>query len=327
MAHKLKKMHLTSVDLVRAGANQEADILLFKSDTPQEGAESPTEGEKNIFKRFIAWLRENPTEDASELTDPDEIEKAYTTFDQVNDTRESRDLLWRYTDALTCSIHSIIEDRDLDKEAKSQMMNESLDQFSKAMRELFGKLCAIQIPSPSDEVKCVGKSAPDYDVIHEVTKSETIVEVEKYNSFHDERGRFASAPGGGGAVGGISHRTVAGGGISIHVKNGKEPKSGYMCATYTDRSTWLKGDTVTNPEKRTAAIKSFMEKNKDVLADPDNYLGTWYDTSTGNISLDISRNFKSKSEAIKFATEHNEKAIWDVKNMAEISTGGTGNNI
>jgi hypothetical protein len=153
------------------------------------------------------------------------------------------------------------------------------------------------------------------------------VEVEKYNSFHDEHGRFASAPGGGGAVGGISHRTITGGGISIHVKNGKEPKSGYMCATYTDRSTWLKGDTVSNPEKRTAAIKSFMEKNKDVLSDPDNYLGTWYDTSTGNISLDISRNFKSKSAAVKFATEHNEKAIWDVKNMAEISTGGTGNNI
>lgn len=325
MATKLKNMKLTSVDLVRAGANQEAHICLSKSDTSQEGAETPSEGEKNIFKRFIAWLRENPTEGSSELTDPNEIEKAFTTFDQINDTRESRDLLWRYTDALTCSIHSIIDDRDLDKETKSKMMNESLEQFSKAMRGLFEKLCAIQ---PSDvKADSVGKSAPDYDVIHEVSKAETIVEVEKYNSFHDENGRFASAPGGGGAVGGISHRTIAGGGISIHVKNGKEPKSGYMCATYTDRSTWLKGEDVTNPEKRTAAIKSFMEKNKDVLSDPDNYLGTWYDTSTGNISLDISRNFKSKSAAIKFATEHNEKAIWDVKNMAEISTGGTGNNI
>lgn len=31
MATKLKKMHLTSVDLVRAGANQKADICLYKS--------------------------------------------------------------------------------------------------------------------------------------------------------------------------------------------------------------------------------------------------------------------------------------------------------
>ena len=31
MATKLKNMRLTSVDLVRAGANQEADICLYKS--------------------------------------------------------------------------------------------------------------------------------------------------------------------------------------------------------------------------------------------------------------------------------------------------------
>lgn len=42
MATKLKNMRLTSVDLVRRGANQEADICLFKSldgapeDAPQE---------------------------------------------------------------------------------------------------------------------------------------------------------------------------------------------------------------------------------------------------------------------------------------------------
>lgn len=32
VATRLKNMKLTSVDLVRAGANQEADIALFKSD-------------------------------------------------------------------------------------------------------------------------------------------------------------------------------------------------------------------------------------------------------------------------------------------------------
>ncbi len=34
MATKLRNMRLTSVDLVRAGANQEADICLFKSANP-----------------------------------------------------------------------------------------------------------------------------------------------------------------------------------------------------------------------------------------------------------------------------------------------------
>ena len=149
-----------------------------------------------------------------------------------------------------------------------------------------------------------------------------ITEVKKYNPNHDQRGRFST----GSATGGISSRTLSGGGISIHVKSGKEPKTGYMVAVYGDRSKWLQGEDVSNPQKREAAIKDFMEKNKDILADKNNYLGTWYDTESGAISLDISRNIQDTNEAVKFATEHNEKAIWDVANMTEISTGGTGNN-
>lgn len=171
-----------------------------------------------------------------------------------------------------------------------------------------------------------------YDIIRDINIDE-IIHVEKKNPWHDERGRFTFAPGSGrssstgSAVGGISSRTMRNGGISIHVKSGKQPTDGYMCAVYTDRSTWLKGETVKDHGKRTAAIQDFMNKNKDVLQDENNYLGTWFDTETGSISLDISRNFSDKNEAIKFATENNEKAIWDVANMAEISTGGTGNNV
>ena len=45
MATKLKKMELTSVDLVRAGANQEADICLFKSldGAPAEDEKTPVD--------------------------------------------------------------------------------------------------------------------------------------------------------------------------------------------------------------------------------------------------------------------------------------------
>lgn len=47
MATKLKKMKLTSVDLVRAGANQEADICLFKSLDGAPADESPAEPPKS----------------------------------------------------------------------------------------------------------------------------------------------------------------------------------------------------------------------------------------------------------------------------------------
>lgn len=43
MATKLRNLRLTSVDLVRAGANQEADICLFKSMSPDLPAVSKTD--------------------------------------------------------------------------------------------------------------------------------------------------------------------------------------------------------------------------------------------------------------------------------------------
>ncbi len=49
MAAKLKNLKLTSVDLVRAGANQEADICLYKSMTPPDGFDEIEEIVKEPF--------------------------------------------------------------------------------------------------------------------------------------------------------------------------------------------------------------------------------------------------------------------------------------
>ena len=125
MATKLRNMRLTSVDLVRAGANQEADICLFKSADPVKAAERPTEHEKNIFKRFIAWLTENPTEAATEPHSP--VEKA----------DEPADLETIYKTALVESIHSIYSDSSLTDIEKTSMVEESVEQFQKKNRELF----------------------------------------------------------------------------------------------------------------------------------------------------------------------------------------------
>lgn len=142
MATKLKNMELTSVDLVEAGANQKADICLFKSAAPAEPKESHTEEEMNIFKRFITWLRNDPTEGAGEPYTP--VEKEYSTFDSINQDRESGEKLCRYTDALAASIRSIREDNELSAEEKLQMMNESLEQFDSAMAKLFVALCGAK---------------------------------------------------------------------------------------------------------------------------------------------------------------------------------------
>lgn len=138
MATKLKNLRLTSVDMVRNGANQEADICLFKSADPAEPPEQPTERESNIFKRFIAWLRENPAE-----AEEQPVEKDYSTFGTLNAARENNEKLWQYTSALTESIRSIKEDNDLDKEEKLQMMQQSLGEFTEAMEDLLVALCGV----------------------------------------------------------------------------------------------------------------------------------------------------------------------------------------
>jgi hypothetical protein len=124
MATKLRKMKLTSVDLVRAGANQEADICLYKSADPPEATESPTEPEKNIFKRFIHWLRENPTEAESE------------PHSHIEKGDDSPDLEFIYKSALSESLHSIMKDDTLTDTEKKDMAEESLRQYAEKIREL-----------------------------------------------------------------------------------------------------------------------------------------------------------------------------------------------
>lgn len=125
MANKLKNLRLTSVDMVRNGANQEADICLFKSTDPEEDPAQPTTEEKNIFKRFINWLRENPAEADGEPDDP--IEKA----------DEQPDLVDVYKSAITESIQSIAADESLSAAEKNDMIAKSLDEYHEAMLDLF----------------------------------------------------------------------------------------------------------------------------------------------------------------------------------------------
>lgn len=160
MATKLKNMKLTSVDLVKAGANQKADICLHKSATPQEAAEATTEAEKNIFKRFIGWLRENRSELDDEPENP--IEKG--------DTPEPAEI---YKSAITESIQSIIADESLSAEEKNDMVAKSLGQYHDKMMELAkaepheepeGE--QEQLPDPEDDPEDTDE--PEYEDIEEV---------------------------------------------------------------------------------------------------------------------------------------------------------------
>ena len=175
MATKLKNMKLKSVDLVKAGANQEAHIRLHKSadTTSQEAPEAPTEAEKNIFKRFLGWLHEG-------LTDFDyEPENPITKSDdpEIDDTANI------YKSAIAESVHSIIADESLSAEEKNDMIEKSLDQYHEKMMELvkadfFEDEDDDEEDAPANETEDQGQlldpdddDTPDFEEIEEVEDS------------------------------------------------------------------------------------------------------------------------------------------------------------
>lgn len=171
MATKLKNMKLTSVDLVRAGANQEADICLFKSADPQETPETPSEDEKGIFKRFINWLFEEaengPYKPQKATVTKDAPYDDATTFNEVEERQEANEILDNYLDALEDSFISIQMDEDLDESQKNEVMLHSLAEFNEAMEELIPDLAAT-VPW-KEETEKAAEDVSEIEEIEEVT--------------------------------------------------------------------------------------------------------------------------------------------------------------
>lgn len=123
--NKLKNMKLTSVDFVPKGANQHADIELFKS------APAPPARE-GFFKSLVDWLTKG----------------APGTFEQTLSTEDMRGKLWQYSHALDDSFESILES-DMSADEKKQMLRESLEQFRSAVD---GMIEAVNKENPAAEL-------------------------------------------------------------------------------------------------------------------------------------------------------------------------------
>lgn len=157
MATKLKNMKLTSVDLVKAGANQKADICLYKS---AEGATTQEEAEKGIFKRFLDWLYE--------ATASDEAVAGMNTPIEKGDDPETANI---YKSAITESIQSIIADESLSTEEKNDMVEKSLEQYHEKMLELNKAEPRQEAPEEQNsdpEEDPDDTPVPDYDEIEEI---------------------------------------------------------------------------------------------------------------------------------------------------------------
>ena len=106
----------------------------------------------------------------------DQLQKSIQTFDSLQMAADSRERMYRYQNALMESLHSILEDQDADEGTKMQVLDDTLTQYAAAMKDLFPKIISTQVQKAEDE-----------------DQFDEIEEVEKFNPYHDELGRFATA--------------------------------------------------------------------------------------------------------------------------------------
>ena len=150
MAFKLKDLKITKVDFVEAGANPEANILLFKSKDGTPGTKSsepPTAkgGEKSEspVKKFFSAIAKalGIAEDEHVGEAIEQIAKGYeaATFGEKMDEQKRRRVtseIWDVCYALEESLCSIICDDEVPEDEKPAMMEQSLNEFAEAVKEL-----------------------------------------------------------------------------------------------------------------------------------------------------------------------------------------------
>lgn len=115
MANKLKPTELPSVDLCRKGANQKANIKLFKSAEAEGGGDGNEE--MGLIDKLAKALAQTLGRAFEEKMQP------ITKADSAGQIRET-------TGALRKSLESILEDDTLSSVEKHDMMADSLQQFT-----------------------------------------------------------------------------------------------------------------------------------------------------------------------------------------------------
>ncbi len=71
-------------------------------------------------------------------------------------------------------------------------------------------------------------------------------------------------------------------------------------------------------------LRSFIRTYLRLLTDPRTCVGIWLNQQNGLTYLEVSAVFLDRDEAIELALRYDERAIFDLQRMEEITTGGSG---
>ena len=99
--------------------------------------------------------------------------------------------------------------------------------------------------------------------------------------------------------------TLANGGHTVSLA-GKVPEARYMFSPYKANERIIPHKNFTP-----AHIDSYIRDNKELLSQPNHHLGTWHNTETGKVHLDVSLPHHDRLTALTDAQKHSQLAIYD----------------
>lgn len=114
------------------------------------------------------------------------------------------------------------------------------------------------------------------------------------------------------------HRTRGGSTFNLYFGD-LAGQSLYAVSVYPERSRLVGG-----PELDLRILERFLLDNLDLLQDPRNNAGTWFNEADGNTYLDVSSTLPSRQQAIQLARRYNQIGVFDLRTSEVIETGGTG---
>jgi hypothetical protein len=113
----------------------------------------------------------------------------------------------------------------------------------------------------------------------------------------------------------VFERTMAQGGHTVSLA-GKSPKTGFAFSPYKSREAIIPKAQFSHKH-----VDSYVQRNKDLLSQPNHHIGSWHNTETGNVHLDVSVVHPNKVKALSEAAKHKQLAIYDLGAGKEISLG------
>ena len=114
------------------------------------------------------------------------------------------------------------------------------------------------------------------------------------------------------------------GGMTLSFMSGEEPTTGYAVAERGNNEE-VPDDVFFDKKQGIAALRKWVIAHEDKFTDdPTAHLGIWHDEDHHEVVLDVAYVIDDRDAAVRLGQENNQQAIWDIANMAEIDTGGTG---